>query len=46
LLTIISDQRQNPFALKETKESPDADWESTAEVLNQADVYRELPGGW
>ncbi len=46
VLTIISDQRQNPFALKETTESLDADWESTAEVLNQADVFRELLGGW
>lgn len=46
VLTVISDQRQNPFALKETTESLDADWESTAEVLNQADVFRELLGGW
>jgi len=46
VLTVMSDQRQNPFALKETTESLDADWESTAEVLNQADVFRELLGGW
>ena len=46
VLTVISDQRENPFALKETTESLDADWESTAEVLNQADVFRELLGGW
>lgn len=46
VLTVISDQRQNPFVLKETTESLDADWESTVEVLNEADVFSELLGGW
>ena len=46
VLTIIADQQQNPFTLKETTESLDVDWDSTAEVLNQTDVFRELLGGW
>lgn len=46
ILTIISDQQENPFTIKETIESLDADWDSTSEVLNQADTMRELMGGW
>jgi SNF2 family DNA or RNA helicase len=46
LLTVISDQRQNPFAIKETTESLDADWDSTTSVLNSEDAYRELLGQW
>lgn len=46
LLTIISDQRENPFVIKETTESLDADWDSTTEVLNHTDAYRQLLGGW
>ncbi len=46
LLTIISDQRANPFEIKETTESLDADWDSTTEVLNRTDAYRELVAGW
>jgi superfamily II DNA/RNA helicase len=46
VLTIISDQKENPFTLKETTESLDADWETTAEVLNQKDAFRELLAGW
>ena len=46
LLTVISDQRANPFVVKETTESLDADWDSTTEVLNSTDAYRELLDGW
>lgn len=46
LLTVISDQRENPFVVKETAESLDADWDSTTEVLNRTDAYRELIAGW
>jgi superfamily II DNA or RNA helicase len=46
LLTVISDQRQNPFVVKETIESLDADWEGTTEVLNCIDAYQELLGSW
>ena len=46
VLTIIAEQQQNPFTLKETMESLDADWNSTAEVLNQAGILRELLCGW
>ena len=46
LLTIISDQRANPFEIKETTESLDADWDGTTEVLNSVDAYRELLPGW
>jgi hypothetical protein len=46
VLTIITDQQQNPFTIKETMESLDADWDSTAEVLNQIDALRELLDGW
>ena len=46
VLTIIAERDENPFTLKETTESLDADWDGTAEVLNQADAVRELMGGW
>jgi superfamily II DNA/RNA helicase len=46
LLTVISDQRENPFVIKETIESLDADWDSTTEILNRHDAYRELLDGW
>jgi superfamily II DNA/RNA helicase len=46
VLTIITDQQQNPFTIKETLESLDADWDSTAEVLNQIDAFQELLYGW
>lgn len=46
ILTIFSDQRENPSALKETTEFLDTDWESTAEVLNQTDVFSELLAEW
>ena len=46
LLTIISDQPKNPFIVKETTESLDADWDSNTEVLNSNDAYRELLDGW
>ena len=46
LLTIISDRRENPFVVKETIESLDADWDATVEILNRNDSLRELPGGW
>ena len=46
VLTIIAERDKNPFTLKETTESLDADWDGTAEVLNQAEAMRELMGGW
>jgi Helicase conserved C-terminal domain len=46
LLTVISDQRENPFVMKETTESLDADWDGTTEILNSTDAYRELLDGW
>lgn len=46
LLTVISDQRENPFTVKETTESLDADWDSTTEVLNRTDAYRALLDSW
>jgi len=46
VLQMISDQTKNPFTLKETTESLSADWEETAEVLNQSVVMREFMGGW
>ncbi len=42
ILTVIAEREQNPFTLKETTESLDADWDSTVEVLNQADALRML----
>jgi hypothetical protein len=44
--TVIAEREQNPFTLKETIESLDADWDSTAEVLNQADAMRMLLSMW
>jgi superfamily II DNA or RNA helicase len=46
VLTIIAERQQNPFTLKETTESLDADWEGTAEVLNQNMAFGELVNGW
>ena len=46
IFTIIAERDDNPFTLKETTESLDNDWESTAEVLNQTEAFRELLGGW
>jgi len=46
LLTVISDQRKNPFVVKETIESLDADWEATTEILNSVDAYQELLTTW
>lgn len=46
LLTVISDQRKNPFVLKETIESFKADWEATTEILNSTDAYQELLTTW
>lgn len=46
VLTIITDQQQNPFTIKETMESLDADWDSTVEVLNQIDAFQELLCSW
>jgi hypothetical protein len=42
LMTVISDQRENPFVIKETT----ADWDSTTVVLNRTDAYRELLNSW
>lgn len=46
VLSIITERQENPFTLKETTESLDTDWESTAEVLNKSEALRELSGGW
>ena len=46
VLTVIAEREQNPFTVKETTESLDADWDDTAEVLNQADAIRELLMSW
>jgi superfamily II DNA/RNA helicase len=46
LLTVISDQRENPFVIKETTESLDVDWENTTEILNSMDAYQEFLTGW
>jgi len=46
VLNIITERQQNPFTVKETTESLDADWEAAAEILNQIEVHRELLGGW
>lgn len=46
ILTIIADRERNPFTLKEIVESLEADWDNTAEVLNQADATRALLTTW
>ncbi len=46
ILTVIAEREQNPFTLKETVESLDADWDSTYEVLNQADAMQMLLAVW
>jgi hypothetical protein len=46
ILTIIADSERNPFTIKETVESLDADWDNTAEMLNQADATRALLSAW
>ena len=44
--TIISGRQQNPFKLKEANESLDVDWDSTSEVLNQAEALRIMLETW
>ena len=46
ILTIIAGRERNPFAIKETVESLEADWDNTSEVLNQADAVRMLLTSW
>ncbi len=46
ILTVIAEREQNHFTLKETIESLDADWDSTAEVLNEAEATRMLLSIW
>ena len=46
ILTIIAERERNPFTIKETMESLDADWDSTAEVLNQSDAMQMLLSRW
>ncbi len=45
-LTIISDEPQNPFSVKETTESLNADWDGTTEVLSSVDASNELLNPW
>ncbi|MBK5939332.1 hypothetical protein CCR96_08700 [Halochromatium roseum] len=46
ILNIIAEREENPFTVKETIESLETDWESTAEVLNRHVAFRELLTGW
>ncbi len=46
LVTMLTERRENPFLVKETTESLDADWEATAEVLNQLEAFHELLRRW
>ncbi len=46
LFEIASEHESNPFTLKEIDERLDADWESTAEVLNERSVGELLKKGW
>jgi superfamily II DNA or RNA helicase len=46
ILTVIAERKQNPFTVKETTESLEADWDATADVLNGNVAYRMLLDGW
>lgn len=46
LIKIISDRKSNPFAVKETNEFLDEDWDSTAEVLNRRNALAEFETSW
>ncbi|WP_153306759.1 hypothetical protein [Desulfonatronum thioautotrophicum] len=46
MLTVIAERQRNPFTVKETVESLDADWDNTSEVLNQAEAMRLLLDRW
>ncbi len=46
LLTIISDQQENPFHVKETAEFIEEDWDATEEVLNETTAFKQLLAGW
>lgn len=46
VLTVIADREQNPFTVKETIETLEADWDSTEEILNEANVFAELLVAW
>jgi hypothetical protein len=46
VLTVIADREQNSFTVKETIETLEADWDSTEEILNEANVFAELLAAW
>jgi len=46
LVKYISDSPKSPFALKETKEQLEADWEATSEVLNAKETTLLFMKGW
>lgn len=46
VLTLIAERDNNPFTLKETTQSLDADWDATAEVLNQLETYQTMLTSW
>jgi hypothetical protein len=46
VLTLIAERDETPFTLKETTQSLDADWDATAEVLNQIETYQTMLTSW
>ncbi len=46
VLTLIAERDDNPFTLKETTQTLDADWDATAEVLNQLETYQAMLTSW
>jgi hypothetical protein len=46
VLTLIAEHDTNPFTLKETTQTLDAEWDATAEVLNQIETYQTMLTSW
>ena len=46
VVQIVAGEARSPFAVKETYEYLDEEWESTAEVLNSKETMKEFLKAW
>ena len=46
VVQIVAGEARSPFAVKETYEYQDEEWESTAEVLNSTEMLKVFMDGW
>ena len=45
-MKLVSDEHRSPFAVKETYENLEEEWEETAEVLNSKEAMGLFLAGW